>query len=185
SYYSDDGIDFYDLTSWNTTANVCLKGFAKPVTGIISFISSGNPYVANSSFTVDVALTGNTTGKIPKGYNLKVVYNTNSVTYQGITDAPGYSFNPVAGNAQGSSTEKWRHISGSDSNNTKANPVLCRISFQTTSTPGWFDIAIADDPISKSTNDALYDQENNSIPHYIDSSGTQSLPVKLDWLKVE
>lgn len=185
SYYSLNGTNFYDLYNWNSTANVCLKGFAKPVTGIITVVSSGDPFKANSSFTVDVIVSGNTTGKIPKGYNLKVVYNTNSVTYQGIGDAPGYAFNPVAGSEQGSGPEKWRHISGSDSNNSQTNPVLCRISFQTTSFPNWFDIAIADDPISKSTNDALYDQQNEPIAHYIDTSGTQTLPVRLDWLKVE
>ncbi len=148
---------------------------------IATSLFSGDPYSPNSQFVIQVAVVSNDTGQIPESYALRIKYDAASCIYQGIADAPGFSFDPLIAPEEGTAPTNFRDVNGDYIGNSNATPILFRVAFQTTSNPSVFSITIEDDP----DNDAFLDANIDYVAHSFSNTATESLPVELDWMIVQ
>jgi C1A family cysteine protease len=89
SYYSADGINWYDLTSWNSTANLCIKGYTAPVPAQQANLTPYQPYGWSGDMVVTNQPGTNTESPVLRSTD--TLYLDHAVINQG-NDATGGPF---------------------------------------------------------------------------------------------
>ncbi len=163
---------------------VCVMSFSVAFGDAVigTSVQSGDPYSDDSTFYVDVAVTSNDTGQAPACYAFRCTYDGDQVSLTGASDV-SFGASPSLGSVEGSGTSTFRDISTSGNFDQSALTLtMFRMTFVTGTLTGSYDISMSDDPDSSNP---FFDSSMAAIAHSFDNTGTQSMPVEMDWMIVE
>lgn len=132
----------------------------------------GDPYAPNSTFTVDVAVTNNSSAIL--SYFFEVHYDVSNCALTGIADGQLGGAAPALGPVAGSGADTYRNASTlGNFSSTLAEGTLCRLTFQTTASPAAsYSITLSD----STGNEGLVSTAFSGIAHVYNLTATDPIP---------